>query len=145
MLCIRLLVAMLPAMACSPKSESLTPRDNPQTAELDGAVYRNLLGRDAEGQTFYGGGHVLTGFDVEGTREPIDAANAAVRLQPDRNAPERLSYNSALTHGETTWDVFPSTWWSQPHNSTAWRWQPGARTNDEGVGKTCGSEIWRKT
>jgi hypothetical protein len=93
--------------------------------------YHYVLGYDPEtGEQIRGGAHAVIGFDENGKTEPIDASNRISRFHPDMtDSSEYAFYDASLTQGETDWDVFPSTWWPQARNGTAWRWQSGASSD----------------
>ena len=108
-----------PLIGCAPDA----PEQKPQRP--DGA-YRYVLGVAADGTPIYGGTHEVAELSLRGKAEAIDFENRAQRLHPELNGLKYQTYDATMTEGKTDWDVFPSQWWPQSKNGTAWRWQIGA-------------------
>ncbi|MBT8494799.1 MAG: hypothetical protein KJO07_17210, partial [Deltaproteobacteria bacterium] len=103
-----------------------TPELDPVSRPGDGA-YRYVIGVDpVTGEQIYGGSHQVVEYDTRGKAEAIDWENRAQRLHPELGNLTNQTFDAELTGGKTEWDVFPSQWWPQSKNGTAWRWQPGA-------------------
>jgi hypothetical protein len=116
---------MLAAGCQAGQDKAEAPTDAPDFR--DGS-YFYVLGYDPDsGEQIRGGAHAVVGFDENGKTEPIDSANRVSRFHPDMTpSSDYYLFDATLTQGETDWEVFPSTWWPQSRNGTAWRWQPGS-------------------
>lgn len=102
-----------------------SPEEEPTGRPGDGA-YRYVLGVNHSGEQIIGGVHEVVEFDTRGKAEAIDWENRAQRLHPELGGLDHQLYDPEIRDGKTNWDVFPSQWWPQSKNGTAWRWQPGA-------------------
>jgi hypothetical protein len=54
-------------------------------------------------------------------REAMDTKNQPTKLHPDLKG-SYAKYNAEMVAGEAEWNVFPSNWWPQSKNGSAWRW-----------------------
>lgn len=109
-------------------AEGTEPTKHEPAADFRDGSYFYVLGFSAaDGEQIRGGSHAVVGFNEAGKTEAIDDANRVSRLHPDFvRGSEYHTYDADLSEGESSWDVFASTWWPMSKNGTAWRWQPGA-------------------
>ena len=109
-------------------SQTTDDTDKFEGEDFRDGSYHYVLGFDPHnGEQIRGGAHAVVGFSEDGKTEPIDSANRVSRFHPDFTTSSIYhQYDEQLIAGETSWDVFPSTWWPQSRNGIAWRWQPGS-------------------
>jgi hypothetical protein len=122
------LFGALALLAGCAATDSTDDANKGETPDFRDGSYFYVLGYDPEtGEQIRGGAHAVVGFDESGKTEPIDSSNRVSRFHPDfvTGSPYH-TYDASLTAGDTSWEVFPSTWWPQARNGTAWRWQSGA-------------------
>ncbi|RMH44993.1 MAG: hypothetical protein D6689_01000 [Deltaproteobacteria bacterium] len=91
-------------------------------------VYRYVLGHNDDlGVPIFGGAHEVVIPTERGKEEAIDAANKASRLHKSLKG-DYETYDPNITDGETDFNVFASSWWSQAGNGIANQWyddEPG--------------------
>ena len=120
-------LAVCGAMGCADQAPVDTGHDEP------GAVMRYVLGVDEhQDEKVLGGSHW---FGRIGTRVAIDSPNQPSWLHSALAAIGYKRYDSAQSQGQTTSDVFPSSWWPQQNNGIAHRWQ-GGEQNYENLADT---------
>jgi hypothetical protein len=122
------LFGALAVLAACASNDTTDDANKGETPDFRDGSYFYVLGYDPEtGEQIRGGAHAVVGFDSQGKTEPIDSSNRVSRFHPDFVTGSTYhTYDSNLTQGETSWEVFPSYWWPQSRNGIALRWQSGA-------------------
>ncbi len=69
-----------------------------------------------------GGGHEIIIPRDRGKPDAIDSANQPSRLHPALGDVLYQTYDATLAQGQSSWNIFPSSWWPQSKSGIAYRY-----------------------